>query len=60
MSYSIQPIITCDEPHCGQWSDAYGLDAKEMRKNARSYGWAVSLPGGKDYCPKHAPRAASR
>lgn len=33
--------------------ELHGDRASDLRREARSKGWLVSEPGGKDFCPRH-------
>lgn len=57
MTAFIYHEVSCDGPgdvlgSCGKaYSDAG--TATQVRQRAKEAGWAVSRPGGKDYCPGH-------
>jgi len=47
--------IWCDGKDCGKWEEnATDHTAAGARRKAKSYGWEVSLPGGRDLCPSCA------
>jgi hypothetical protein len=51
MSVTRISSIHCDG--CGVWHYGnIGESMAEVRRGLRRIGWAVSLPGGRDLCPK--------
>ena len=53
MSFTKEITIWCDHPDCNEWIFG-GTRVTSSRKYVRRSGWVCI--GGRDLCPKHAPK----